>query len=190
MVLQHPWQVKQWSRLQAVIAFTLVAGLQGCLMVRTTEHIITINDDRSGEGIIHLIDIRSDARSDSLVRRDFDDLIHLLKAKKVDEFERFGRIITTKKVQVRGDTLMAEVTYVFSSLSSIDGLRVTRDEMSLIFSPEREIIRTNGKLTHTNKDETIISWDHDARRLVYVVREKQLPISTSLVPLYLKYSGH
>lgn len=184
----HPWWVRQQGRVQVVMAFILMAGLQGCLLVRTTEHIISINDDRSGEGIIHLIDIRSDARSDSLVRSDFNDLMHLLSAKKVEEFERFGRTITTKKLQARGDTLMAEVTYIFSSLEAIDGLRVTRDEMSLVFSPEREIVKTNGKLSHNGQNETIISWDHDAKRLVYVVREKELPVSASLVPLYLKYA--
>lgn len=176
------------GRFQTVLLFTLMAGLQGCLLVRTTEHIITINDDRSGEGIIHLVDIRSDARSDSLVRRDFDDLMQLVNAKKVDEFERFGRTITTKKLRADGDTLEAEVTYIFTSLSSIDGLRVTRDGMTLVFSPEREIVRTNGKLGHNDEHETTITWDHDAKRLVYVVREKQLPFSASLVPLWLKYA--
>jgi hypothetical protein len=162
--------------------------VQGCLLVRTTEHIIKINDDRSGEGVIHLIDIRSDARSDSLVRRDFDDLMHLLSAKKVEEFERYGRTISSKRLQVRGDTLMGEVTYIFSSLNGIDGLRLTRDGMSLVFSPEREIIRTNGKLSHNERNETVISWDLDAKRLVYVVREKLFPASASLVPLWLKYA--
>lgn len=189
MTQEHPWWMKQGGLLQIMVVFVLMALLQGCLLVRTTEHIIKINDDRSGEGVIHLIDIRSDAGSDSLVHRDFDDLMHLVNAKKVDEFERFGRTITSKKLQVRGDTLMGEVTYIFASLNAIDGLRVRRDGLSLIFSPERQIIRTNGEVTHDDKNETIITWDVEAKRLVYVVREKELPISSSLVPLWLKYAN-
>lgn len=188
MIQKHPWRRNPGGLLQILIVLAFTGLTQGCLVVRTTEHIIKINDDRSGEGVIHLIDIRSDAGSDSLVRRDFDDLMHLLSAKKVEEFERFGRTITSKKVQVRGDTLMGEVTYIFSSLNAIDGLRVRRDGMSLIFSPEREIVRTNGDVTHNDKNETIISWDTDAKRLVYVVREKLLPASASLVPLWLRYA--
>jgi hypothetical protein len=156
-------------------------------LVRTSEHIITLKEDGSGEGIIHMVDIRSDARSDSLVRRDFDDLMAAYGAKHVAEFEKYGRQITARRLRVRGDTLMAEVTYIFHSLEGIDGLRVTKEEMSLTFSLEREVVRTNGKISRTENQGTLITWHRDARRLVYEVREKQLPPSTSLVPIYQKY---
>ena len=169
------------------VIFILLLGLPGCLLVRTSEHIITLNADGSGEGIIHLVDIRSDAHSDSLVRRDFDDLMTAYGAPHVAEFEQYGRKISARQLRVRGDTLMAEVTYLFRSPAAIEGLRVAKNEMSLIFGPDREVVRTNGKVHRTEDQGTSVTWDRDAKRLVYEVREKQLPPSTSLAFLYQKY---
>lgn len=166
---------------------SLALLLPGCLLVRTSEHIITLKADGSGEGIIHLIDIRSDARSDSLVRRDFDELMRAYGAEKVNEFEQFGRRITGKRLRVVGDTLMAEVTYTFTYLDAIDGLRATRDDIMLVFGPEMEVVGTNGKTSRTESDGTRITWKRDAERLVYEVRERELPQCTSLAPLYKRY---
>jgi hypothetical protein len=142
----------------------------------------------SGEGVVHLIDIRSTSLSDSLVQEDFDELMTAYGAAKVEEFETYGRTITGKRLRVRGDTLMAEVTYTFSSLGAIDGLRVTEDEMTMAFAADKEVTRTNGKMSQTADGGTLITWERDAERLVYEVREKQVPPSTSLAPLYMRYS--
>src|SRR5207249_645777 len=69
----------------------LLLGLPGCLLVRTSEHIITLNEDGSGEGVIRLFDIRSDGQTDSLVKVDFDDLMVAYGSEKVAEFERLVR---------------------------------------------------------------------------------------------------
>jgi len=177
----------QSVRSHQVTLFIALLGLPGCLLVRTSEHIITLKGDGSGEGIIHLMDIRSDARSDSLVRRDFNDLMTAYGAAHVEEFEKYGRQITGKRLRVRGDTLMAEVTYTFHSLNAIDGLRATRDEFVLVFGPDREVVRTNGTTSRTDDQGTRIIWDRGAKRLVYEVRKKRLPPSVSLTSLYQKY---
>jgi hypothetical protein len=171
-----------------VVGVLLVAGASsGCLLVRTSEHIITLNENGSGEGIIHLIDIRSDARVDSLVRRDFDEMMKAYGEVKVNEFEQNGRRITAKRLRVRGDTLMAEIAYTFTFLDAIDGLRATEDEIILVFGPGREVVRSNGKTSRTENDGTRIMWKRDAKRLVYEVRERELPPSVSLAFLYGKH---
>lgn len=177
----------QRTHIVAVIAFVLMLCSSGCLLVRTTEHIITLREDGGGEGVIHLIDIRSDAPSDSLVRLDFDELMKAYGARKVEEFEKYGRRITAKRLRVRGDTLMAEITYVFSSYDAVEGLRVSPNEMAIEFSPEREVIKTNGKMSRMENQGTRITWKRATDRLVYEVREKELPPSVSLVFLYKKY---
>jgi hypothetical protein len=181
--VQRSW----WNMVRAVVLLPIMLTLPGCLVVRTTEHIVNLNADGSGEAIIHLTDIRSDAPTDSLFHADFNDLMKVYHAKKVDEFERYGRRITGKRFRVEGDTLMAEITYVFTSLEAIEGLRATKDELFLLFPPEREVIRSNGQVTMTPAQGTRISWSRDARKLVYVVREKQLPDSKSLSAMFLKY---
>jgi hypothetical protein len=180
--IQRSW----WNSIRAVLLLPLVAMLPGCLVVRTTEHIVNLNVDGSGEAVLHLIDIRSDAPTDSLFQADFNDLAKVYREKKVDEFERYGRRITSKRFRVQGGTLMAEVTYVFSSLEAIEGLRATKDELSLLFPPSKEVVRANGQITVMPNQGTRIAWDRDARKLVYVVREKQLPDSKSLAAMFLK----
>jgi hypothetical protein len=183
-VIRNSW----WNMVRTVTLLPLMLMLPGCLVVRTTEHIVNLNADGSGEAIIHLIDIRSDAPTDSLFHADFNDLMKVYHAKKIDEFERYGRRITGKRFRVQGDTLMAEITYVFTSLEAIEGLRATKDELFLLFPPEREVVRANGQISTTAKQETRITWSRDATKLVYVVRERQLPFSKSLAGMYLKYS--
>ena len=170
-----------------LIAFLLLPVLPGCLLVRTSEHIITLRADGSGEGVIHLIDIRSDAKSDSLVRKDFDELMKAYGAEKVDEFEQLGRKITAKRLRVGGDTLMAEIVYTFNSLDAISGLRVTEDDMTLLFGSDREVRRTNGNKSRTEDGGTLVAWEREAERMMYEVREKQMPPSKSLAFLYRQY---
>ena len=173
-----------------IVGFPCIAAIPGCLVVRTTEHIVTVHEDRTGEGIVHLIDIRSDAISDSLVRRDFDELLKLYSADKFEEFEKYGRRITGKQLRVRGDTLMAEITYSFRTLDAVEGLRISKEGMFLVFGPDRVVTKTNGKMGQTDKQETSITWDINARRLVYEVSEKRLPPSKSLAALYRRYIIH
>jgi hypothetical protein len=173
----------------AAIVCIISVCAPGCLFVRTTEHIFTIREDGTGEGVIHLTDIRSDAITDSLVKRDFDDMMAAYGSRKIAEFEKRGRSITAKRLRVRGDTLMAEITYAFLSPEAIDGLRINNDEVSMMFAPEREVVRTNGKVSKTDKHETHIVWPRDAKRFIYEVREKELPPTVSIAFLYQKY-GH
>ena len=121
------------------------------------------------------------------MRKDFDDLMTAYRLHKIDAFERMGRVISSRQLRVLGDTLMAEIVYTFTSLSSVDGLLVTRDELAFVFGPEREIVRTNGTVKTEAGGRTRVSWKRDATRLVYEVRERDLPKSFSLAPLYLKF---
>ena len=85
------------------------ALLPGCLLVRTSEHLITVREDGTGEAVMRLIDIRSDGRTDSAVNADFDLFIRIAKNDRVPEFEQGGRKITGKRDVLRGDTLIANV---------------------------------------------------------------------------------
>jgi hypothetical protein len=170
-------------RTMGLLALSCVL-LPGCLLVRTSEHIITFRGT-GGDGIIHLIDIRSDAQSDSLIRSDFSALMDAYRAPVVKEFEQGGRTILSRHLRARGDTLEAEIEYTFTSPEgAVNGLRVTDDEFTLTFSPDRQIVRTNGSTERTASGGTRITWDREVRRLTYEVREKSLPSSVSLAPLY------
>lgn len=57
----------------------------------------------------------------------------------------------------------------------------------MVVGEGRELVRTNGRAETWKQDAQRITWDADARRLMYVIREKNLPPSTSLARWYIKF---
>lgn len=177
--------VKKHTPSTLLIALAAVV-LQGCIVVGTTEHRIRLNEDGSGEALLRLIDIRSDAVTDSLVRHDFNLMMAAAESAGVKEFERTGRKVSNKQFWVKGDTLLCEISYTFQNIAAIEGLRRTGDGLYLVVGEGREIVRTNGKAETWQRAEQRIVWDGDAKRLMYVIRDKALPPSRSLAALYTK----
>lgn len=177
-------RVIPWLATTALLALLL---LPGCLLIRTTEHRIRLNPDGSGEALLRLVDIRSDALTDSAASYDFAVMMTSFQTGGVKEFESTGRKITGKRMFVRGDTLNAEITYAFPTLDAVEVLRKTGDEIFIVVTPEREILRTNGKVVAGENNARRIVWSMEAERLSYVIRERVLPPSVSLAERYRQY---
>jgi hypothetical protein len=172
-------------RLSVVFAaLLLVVLLPGCLQVRVTEHRIKLNKGGSGEHAVRMVDIRSDGATDSAVAHDYRVMISSFESGAEKDFEAQGRMIIDKKLYTRGDTLCGELTYSFKELAAAEGLRVREDEMFVVVPPTREIVRTNGKVKMEEQGGQRIIWGRDATRLLYIIREKNLPASVSLAPYY------
>ncbi len=173
-----------------VVGTVLLALLvPGCIFVRTTDHRVDVNRDGSGQGFLRLIDIRSDQTVDSLLVRDFEEMMIAYGKPGVAEFEQNGRKITSKAFSVHGDTLILDITYTFSSLEGVEGLRVTPDELYIALGEGREVVKTDGKVSSWLNNTKRIVWATDATTLHYVVREKNLPPSVSLASLYRKWQN-
>jgi hypothetical protein len=165
----------------------LVAIVPGCIIVRTTEHWITLHKDGSGEALLRLVDLRSDGVTDSAVVRDYGIMMGDLEKNGYGDFEKSTRKVTGARFFVHGDTLGVDVRYTFRALAAVEGLRVTNDELYMIIPPGKEIVRTNGSVSESERNTERITWARNAEHLMYVVRERRLPPSVSLAPLYLKY---
>ncbi len=173
----------------ALWLFLVALMFPGCLVVRITEQRIRLNKDGSGSAVLRLTDLRSDARTDSGAFRDYGTMMGALDQEKVKDFEGRERRLTGKRFMVHGDTLIAEVTYQFSSLGSIDGLNVTDDMLFIIVAEGDEVVKTNGKVESWGHTGTRIVWDRNATSLVYQIRQAFVPESYSLAPYYLKYGS-
>ncbi len=172
-------------RSYVVLAAALcLVTLPGCLQVRMTEHRIRLNSDGSGEHSVRMVDIRSDGATDSAIVHDYRVMISSFDSGAEQEFASRGRTIVEKKLFTRGDTLSGELTYSFKEPAAAEGLRVREDELFVVVPPEREIVRTNGKIKEEPGGTRRIVWDRNAQRLLYVIREKSLPPSVSLAPFY------
>ncbi len=168
-----------------ILLFALSFGT-GCILIRTTEHRITLNADGTGEAVLRLIDLRSDETADSLIQRDFTNMMSSFKADAVRDFEKRGRVITAKRMFTREDTLIAEVAYTFTSLQAIEGMHVTDQDLYVTVKGDCEVVRTNGTLAAGPDGGQRISWKRNAPRLFFQIRERALPPSTSLSRLYLE----
>jgi hypothetical protein len=169
------------------LSASLAAFLPACLLIRTTEHRIKLNANGGGEAIMRLVDIRSDAPTDSALARDYSVMMASIQKEGLTEFERGGRKVLSKRFYAGGDTLTAEISYTFPHLEQIEGLKVSKDELFVVVHAGREIVRTNGKVRSWVRGSQRIVWPRDAKRLMYQIREKTLPKSVSLAPLYEKY---
>jgi len=179
-----------WHRVTTAWAVSLAVMLlllPGCIIIRITDHRIKFNKDGSGEGMIRLVDMRTDARTDSAALGDFATLIASFNKDSVTDFERKGRKITSKQLFVHGDTLIAEVAYIFPSMDAVEGIHSRGDEIFVVVGQDREVVRTNGRVTSWKDSNSRIVWEKDTKRLQYVIREKVLPPTRSLAAFYVKY---
>jgi len=176
--------------LSLALMAALAVALPACLLIRTTEHRIKLNENGSGEAMMRLIDIRSDGKTDSALARDYSIMMASVQKEGGVEFEKGGRKVTSKQFSASGDTLSAEIVYSFPNLDEVEGLKVKKDELFVVVSDGREIVKTNGSVQSWTKNSHRIVWPRDAKRLMYQIREKMLPESASLAPLYQKFGAN
>lgn len=169
-----------------LILVLVVSFWPGCILIHTTEHRITLNPDGTGEAVLRLIDLRSDETVDSLVQRDFKNMMTSFEKDAVGDFEQRGRTITSKRMFAQADTLIAEVAYSFTSLQAIEGLHVTDQEMYVMVNENCEVVRTNGTAGAGPNGGQRITWNRSASRLLFQIRERNFPSGTPLTPLYLQ----
>jgi hypothetical protein len=165
----------------------LLLPLQGCILIRTTEHRIQLRGDGSGEAVLRLIDLRSDETADSALVCDCAIMMSSFDKGGVEDFEKQGRKVFGKRFFVQGETLIAEITYTFPSLEAVEGLRLTNDEIFVVVKPEREIARTNGSIESWEEGYQRIVWPRDAKRIFFRISERSLPPSRSLARAYQEW---
>ena len=177
------------ERVGTLGALTVAALLlPGCLLIRTTEHRIKLTEKGSGEAMMRLIDLRSDAVNDSVLNRDYSVMMTSVQKEGITEFERGGRKVTATRFFAGGDTLTAEIFYTFPALDQVEGLKMNKDELFVVVTQGREVVRTNGSVESWARKSQRIVWPRDAKLLTYVITEKKMPPATrSLAPLYQKF---
>jgi len=179
---EHRRSLRQAGALAALLL--TVSIFHGCLLVRTTEHHVRLNADGSGEAILRLYDIRSDAQSDSGIASDVARLLVVANGKGVSLFEQNTRKLRGRQFMISGDTLSMEIDYTFSSYTAVEGLRVNADNLFLVVGPTMDILKTNGKVEDWMEDLRRIVWPRDATRLSYIIREHAPRKATSIVRWY------
>ncbi len=163
----------------------MMVTLPACVIVRMTEHRVEFRTDGGGRAWLRLTDIRSDGTTDSTVERDFRIMMDSFEEEGIEDFEKGGRRIASKRFIVHGDTLSAEIEYTFDSMEDIEGLNVTNEELFIVVPEDRVVVWTNGRISPWDRGTLRILWNRNAESLSYQIRERDLPSSVSLARLYL-----
>ena len=175
---------------EALAVVLVMVTLPACIVVGKTEHRVEFSGGGTGKAWLRLTDIRSDGDTDSSRMRDFTIMMDSFEKEGIGDFEKGGRKVTDKRFIVHGDTLSAEIEYTFASKADIEGLNISEEEMYIIVPEGRDVVWTNGRIGTWERGTMRIVWDLDATSLVYHVREKHLPSSVSLAPLYLEQQSN
>jgi hypothetical protein len=175
------------SRAAALFIVGILA--QGCIVIRSTEQRVWFKKDGTGEGILRLIDVRSDETTPEGVKADFESMMNLYLQTGLEDFENSGRKVTGKNLYLSGDTLIAEIRYAFTAVSALDEMRFNNEETFVVVPAGKIIVRHNGSVESYFGDSRRIVWDRDTPRVMYQIAEQRLPPSTSLAPLYASSMG-
>ena len=163
---------------------TVMLGLHGCIMVSAVDHRIKVSPDGSGIAVITFLDLRSDAVNDSAYTEDLDLLLDILAQKKIKEFEKDGKKILEKELYLSGDSLSLRVKYEFHTLGSIDGIRVSYEEIFFVVDESKRILRTNGVVERESGGGKRMSWKIGKRQFWYLVEDVDLLKGRSLSEAY------
>jgi hypothetical protein len=169
--------------LAASILLTL--WFPSCVIVGITEHRVEFRKDGTGKAWLRLTDIRSDGATDSAVARDFAIMMDSFEKEGIDDFEKGGRTVTDRRFIVHGDTLSAEIEYIFDALQAIEGLNATEEAIFIIVPAGREVVLTNGKIGVGEGGSLRIVWDRHAETILYNIREKGSLPGVSLASHYV-----
>ncbi len=151
--------------------FLAVIGSFGCVTDTAVQHLIRVNPDGSGIAVIIFLDLRSDAVSDSAYAEDLNLLLDFLAHEKISEFEKNGKKILKKELYLDGDSLSLRVEYEFRDLRSIDGIRITDDEIFFVVNKSKRILRTNGKIKNDSGDGKRLVWKTGTRQISYSIED-------------------
>lgn len=151
--------------------FLAVIGSFGCVTVTAVQHLIRVNPDGSGIAVITFLDLRSDAVSDSAYAEDLNLLLDFLAQEKISEFEKDGKRILRKELYLDGDSLSLRVEYEFRDLHSIEGIRITDDEIFFVVDKSKRILRTNGKIKNDSGGGKRLVWKTGARQISYSIED-------------------
>ena len=140
----------------------------GCIIFNKISYVITFNDDQGGTAMLYISDITSDATDEEAFAQDTSGLFtQMLKSNEfIDEMNKEGRSITSRRLIVNGENLDAEVKYNFNNISVVENFSHEDGFYFLTVQPVDSIISTNGQII-VSKNYKRILWDDKVKVLKF-----------------------
>ena len=151
-----------------IIFFILLLFLQGCLVFHSVSYEINLSDSTSGNVVIEVNDIRSDAMNTSDLEADkkqlFQDLLN--SDDFVEQMQDEGKNILERKLYVSKGKLNGVVKYSFDDVSNVEGIIYQEPFYFITIQSEDSIISTNGEVILSEGYKRIM-WDNSIETMKF-----------------------
>jgi len=162
------------------VLLLLIVHFSGCLVYKKVSYEINLNAKNSGEAVITLYDIKSDAVGNKEFEEDKSALFnHMLKSEQfLEDMKYEGKDITSRRLFLEKKSLNGEVKFKFTDISRIEGILHQDGFYFLTVDLKDSILSTNG--------EIIVSPEH--KRILWKDTEEILKFEmmTDAVPSKLR----
>jgi len=151
-----------------LLFFILFLFLQGCLVFKSVSYKINITESNSGNVVIEVKDVRSDAMNTSDLETDKKQLFQdLLKSNEfVEEMRDEGKNILERKLYVSEGKLNGIVKYLFDDVSKVEGIVYQDPFYFITMELEDSIISTNGEVIVSEGHKRIM-WDNSIETMKF-----------------------
>ena len=153
---------------KALILFSLIILMQGCLVFRTVSYEVNLDSEKSGTVTMSVSDIRSDAMNTTELEEDKRQLFQeLLKSEDfVRQMRDEGKFILDRKLFISEGKLSGTIKYSFDDISKVEGIVYQEPFYYLTLSLEDSIISTNGEVIVSEGHKRIM-WDNSLKTLTF-----------------------
>lgn len=144
-----------------IMLFILLLFLQGCLVFHSVSYEIKLTDSISGNVVIEVKDVRSDAMNTSELEADKKQLFQdLLKSDDfVEQMRDEGKNILERRLYVSNGRLNGVVKYSFDEVAKVEGIVYQEPFYFITIQSEDSIISTNGEVILSEGYKRIM-WDN------------------------------
>jgi len=143
-----------------LIFLPLIISTQGCLVFHSVSYEVKLDNEKSGNVVVMVNDIRSDAVNTSELEEDKNQLFNfLLKSDDfIQQMKEEGKMITDRRLFNSEGKLKGNINYTFNDISDVEGIVYEETFYFLTLGVDDSVISTNGELIKS-KNYKRIMWD-------------------------------
>ncbi len=172
-----------------ILISIIISGiiLSGCLQFKTVSYEVTLFTENSGEVIIQINDIRSDAETDEAFEEDKTALFETILGSQqfIDDMNNEGKFISSRDLFVENGKLNGKGVYRFDEIGKVEGMVYDDEFYYITFEPLDSIVSTNGQIFITDQYKRIV-WDKSFKTLKFEMLSNAFELESyrELAPFY------
>lgn len=158
----------------------------GCLLLEKVSYSITMNEKGSGNALLTVYNLRSDAIGNREFTEDTTQLFtyYLSSQRFMDSMAYYGKNVTQRKLVPEGNNLNAVLGFSFTDITTVEQIQHEAGLYYLTLQTDDSVVTTNGKIVVTDEYKRII-WPETEKKLEFTIAAGNFnPAARGLAPYY------